>query len=221
MATTMIKISAVIASSLLCASLANAATPGAYAGIGLGASKIEAASTSLFVNNTSSSKTATANSGGFGGKLFAGYNFNQYVGLEAGYAMYANTTNKASVANYQASAKYSMRTVSLVGKAYLPIQQDFNLYALGGAAEVYNTVNYRNNSNGAITLNRGLELRSGTQTMRQLRPVYGVGASYDVNSHVNAGLEFSHIQGIGNTTTNAKAIPNANLLTLTAAYNFG
>lgn len=217
---TIMKIGTAIASSFMFMTLANAATPGAYAGIGLGGSKINADSTSLFKNNTDTTGTASSQNGGLGGKLFGGYNVNQYFGLEANYAAYARTTNKANVAGNSASAQYTMRTASLVGKAYLPIQE-FNLYALGGAAEVYSTVNYNNKSHGAITLNNNLALKNGSTTTRQLRPVYGVGASYDVTSHVNTGLEFSHIQGSGNTNTSAKAIPSANLLTLTAAYNFG
>jgi OOP family OmpA-OmpF porin len=219
--TTMTKISAVIASSLACVTLAaNAATPGAYVGVGLGYSKINAPSKSMFQSSNSSMSVKTQNqNSNIGGKLFAGYNFNQYFGLEAGYSMFASTTNKATVNNTTASAKYSMNAASLVGKAYLPVQQQFNLYALGGAAEVYSTVNYSNNTNDVVTVTNGLT--SGSKTTRALRPVYGVGASYDVNSHVTTGLEFSHIQGKGNTNTSNKAIPSSNMLTLTAAYNFG
>jgi OOP family OmpA-OmpF porin len=220
----MTKLSMAMASSFMLISLANAATPGTYAGIGLGASNINAANNSMFLfsdNSTTATQKRTSQESGLGGKLFVGYNFNPYLGLEANYATYASTTNKASVNNSKASADYSMNTVSLVGKAYLPIQQDFNVYALGGAAEVYSTVNYKNNSNGAITLNNNLALQNGSHTIRKLRPTYGIGASYDVNSHFNTGLEFSRIQGNGNTQTNANAIPSANLLTLTAAYNFG
>ncbi len=222
MATTkMTKIGAAIASSFMLVSLANAATPGPYAVIGLGVSKINAASTSMFVNNTGTVAKATSQSGGLGGKLGGGYNFNQYFGLEANYAIYANTTNKMTVDALKASTKYAMSAASIVAKGYLPIQQDFNLYALGGAAEVFSTVTYSNNTAGAITLNRNLVLNNGSKTTRQLRPIVGVGASYDVTSHVTTGLEFSHIQGSGNTNTSAKAIPSANMLTLTGAYNFG
>ncbi len=218
---TMTKIGVAVASSFMVMSLANAAQPGAYAGIGLGASNISAASKSMFVNTTDTAGKSTTQNGGLGGKLFGGYNFNQYFGLEANFANYARTTNKMTVESNTASAKYTMSTISLVAKGYLPIQQDFNLYALGGAAEVYSKVNYSNNSNGAIVLKDNSNLRTGSQTTRKLRPVVGVGASYDVNSHVTTGLEFSHIQGSGNTNTSAKAIPSANMLTLTGAYNFG
>lgn len=220
--TKMTKIGAAIATSFMIVSVANAATPGAYAGIGIGGSKINAGSSKGMFTNTTSDTTTTktsTTSGGLGGKIFGGYNFNQFFGLEANFAEYARTTNKMTVDNTSASAKYNMSALSLVAKGYLPLQHDFNLYALGGAAEVFSKVNYSNNSDGVILANNNL--KAGSQTTRKLRPIVGVGASYDVNSQVTTGLEFSHIVGSGNVNTNAKAIPNANMLTLTGAYNFG
>lgn len=203
--TKMTKIGAAIVSSLMIVSVANAATPGAYAGIGLGASNINASLKNL------SPLTVKTTSGGIGGKLFGGYNFNQYFGLEGNVATYAPTKNTVSMLGTNiGTAKYTMQAVSLVGKAYLPIQQDFNVYALGGISEVYSAVK-------TTVIGQNV----GTTKTHKLRPVYGVGASYDVNSHVNAGLEFSRIQGSGNINNSVKAIPSANMLTLNGAYNFG
>jgi hypothetical protein len=54
-----------------------------------------------------------------------------------------------------------------------------------------------------------------------VRPIIGVGASYNIQSNIVTNLELSHIQGSGNLKTSSKAIPSANLLTLNVAYNFG
>src|SRR5690348_4412855 len=170
--TKMTKIGAAVATSFMFVSLAHAAQPGAYAGIGLGASNINAASKSMFQNTTDSASKATTSNGGLGGKLFGGYNFNQNFGLEANVAEYAPTTNKMTVDGSTASAKYKMTAISLVAKGYLLIKDDFDLYALGGGAEVYSKVNYSNNSNGAIALNSNLT--TGNHTTRKLRPVIGV-----------------------------------------------
>jgi opacity protein-like surface antigen len=217
---TTMKMGAVIASSFMLMNVAQAATPGAYAGIGLGVGKINSASKSVF-NIGPAAGSVSSTSGGLGGKLFAGYNFTPYFGAEAAYSLYPRTLNKATSGSSSASTKYTMSAISLVGKAYLPIEQQFNVYALGGIAEVYSTVNYSNNSNGRITTNNNVNFKQGSTTTRKLRPIYGIGASYDINPHVTAGVELSHIQGNGNTNTSAKAIPSANMLTLTAAYNFG
>ena len=214
------KLSTAIAASLLLSTLANAAILGPYAGIGLGSSNTNPTTRFSIDSDNWSEVSGYSAKPKLAGKLFAGYNFNQYVGLEAGYAIYGNTKDTYAAHNTTASATYRMNAASLVGKAYLPIQA-FNLYALGGAAEVYSKVQNRNNNVSLLTINNNLSLQNGSKTTRALRPVYGIGASYDVNSQVTTGLEFSRIQGKGNTKTNSTAIPSANLLTLTAAYNFG
>ena len=58
-----------------------AVTSGAYVGGGVGYS--------VFSNFTDA--TVQGN-GGVGGKVAAGFNFNQYLGIEAGYAMYPKTS---------------------------------------------------------------------------------------------------------------------------------
>jgi hypothetical protein len=219
---TIMKLSAVIASSLLLTTLANAAVVGSYAGIGLGGSNNNA--NTLFFKNSSnwtrtSGYTLTPKPAG---KLFAGYNFNQHIGLEASYGVvYASVTNKYVDGSTVASSTYSMNAASLVGKIYLPIEQGFNLYALGGGSKVSSKVQNRNNNVNAITINNDPSLQNGSKTTHLFRPVYGIGATYDANTQVTTGLEFSRIQGKGDTRTSATAIPSANLLTLTAAYNFG
>src|SRR5579862_3579382 len=219
---TMTKIGVAVASSFLIVSAANAATTGFYAGVGLGGSNIDA---SLKNDNSIPAfplKVKTT-SGGLGGKLFGGYNFNQYFGIEGNVAAYAPTKNTVSTLGTNVgSLKYSMQAVSLVGKAYLPIQQAFNLYALAGVAEVYSTVKTTSNSveiisnDGSVMSGAGM---STTTKTHKLRPTVGLGATYDVTSHVTTGLEFSHIQGSGNINNSIRAIPSANMLTLTGAYN--
>lgn len=211
-----VKISAAVVSSVLLVGMAHAATPGAYAGIGLGYSQL----------NTPNMKTnfpakVSNDRGGLGGRVFGGYNFNKYFGLEAAYATYASSQDKISTLyvspTASSSVKWNESALSLVGKAYLPINDTgFNLYALGGAAEVFSSV--KTNSNGITIPGYGT---NGTTKTRSLRPTYGLGASYDVSSHITTNLEYSRIQGKGNVSTSSHAIASANLVTLNLGYNFG
>jgi hypothetical protein len=210
----MTKISTAIA-SLLLAGIANAATPGGYVGVGIGDSVLR---TSNPFNTSHTSGLSTSSSrGGLGGRVFGGYNFNNYVGLEAAYATYANSTYKASVRGIpsaNASVKYALDAFSLVGKGYLPIADTgLNAYALGGLAEVRNEVKA---SAGAF--GQSASDRKNTNT---LRPMFGVGVSYDMAEHVTSSLELSRIIGSGDTKTSASAIPNADMVTLNLGYNFG
>lgn len=208
----MTKISATIA-SLLIAGLANAATPGTYIGAGIGGTMLDIPDvTDLSDAYVSISQERK----GFGGRLFAGYNFNKYIGLESAYAVYANATIKASVQDLGVSISdtYSLSALSLVGKGYLPFgESGFNVYVLGGMAEVMGKERIKASGLG--------DSMSGSQTTYKLRPTYGVGVSYDFTDHVTANLEASRIQGKGDMETSSKAIPNADMISFNLSYNFG
>ncbi len=199
----MTKISAAIA-SLLLVGAANAATPGAYVGIGAGASILR---TSAIDTGNEPGVSSSESRGGLGGRVFAGYNFNKYFGLETALATYAKSTNKVSFSilgvNETETEKYTLNALSLVGKAYLPLADTgLSLYALGGAAEVQSTID------GKLT---GVISDSASKTTRSLRPTYGIGASYDMTDHLTSSVELSRIQGKGDLKTSASAIPNAEI----------
>lgn len=204
-----VKLGLAILSLSVLANSALAATQGGYVGLGLGASRIQSEDQDLVpASGVRNSNTL----GGLGGRVFVGYNFNRYVGLEAGIAHYAPSKYNASEINGPGSAslKYSMNAIDLVGKAYLPIAESgFNAYVLGGAARV--------NSKQQINISNGVDSFSDSQTTRQIRPIYGLGVSYDASNNVTTNLEFTQIKGKGSDSS----IPNANMLSLNVAYNFG
>lgn len=193
-------------------SAAVAANPGTYIGVGAGVSNLQTPTNYDTTGLSSHSRSI----GGFGGRVFAGYNFNNYFGLEAGFADYANSTYKASVTGVGSEKlTYSLWAANLVAKAYLPISDSgFNVYALGGAAYVNSKVQDTFSGNAIPNIN-------ASKTTKKVRPTYGIGAGYDFNANVSTNLELSRIQGTGNLKTSASAIPNANMLTLNVAYNFG
>lgn len=217
-----VKLSLAILSLSALTGVANAAVPGAYAGLGLGASSLDTPSTQQIFNSKQIQLTGGSTSsskGGLGETLFAGYNFNQYFGVEGGFLNFANSTYKA---NYKAvsvnrSVKYSMDALDLVAKGYLPIPQSgFNLYALGGLAYV-NSEMKASQSSPVHGLND-----SRSRNNRAFRPMVGAGISYDFpQTNVTTALEYSHIDGRGNTKTSTSAIPSANMIALKVAYNFG
>ncbi|MEO8400265.1 MAG: outer membrane beta-barrel protein [Gammaproteobacteria bacterium] len=212
------KISAILLSSMTLVGLANAAEPGAYAGIGLGASSLKTPD-SYYFNVSGANASNSRQRGGLGGRIFGGYNFNEYMGLEAGFATYANSTFKGSSNGSNSSVKYGLNAASLVAKGYLPFgMTGFNGYALGGLAEVQNQVRY---SNGGVPLAVTAGLKNGTTNYYSIRPQYGLGVSYDIDQHLTTNVELSRIQGKGNVKTSASAIPNADMLSLNLGYNFG
>src|SRR5579862_9275757 len=94
-----VKASIAILSLTALTSLAHAANPGAYAGLGLGWSKQETTRNqglSPDQNYWGQSVSYSHDAGKLGGRIFGGYNFNQNFGLEVGLAQYANSKYKSS-----------------------------------------------------------------------------------------------------------------------------
>src|SRR5688572_18210895 len=213
-----------IAGSLAFTHLASAANPGAYVGAGLGLSKLQTPSSYAFNAPILSLNTFSSNNkysqGGLGGRIFAGFNFNKYFGLEAGLATYATSKYSATLNGASSSIEYKANAFDLVGKGYLPIgETGFNVYALAGIARLNQTVKY---NNGNIPLSGSVATpKNGSTTYHNIRPIYGIGASYDVNAHFTTSVELTQIYKSGNMKSSQGATPNANMLTINAAYNFG
>ena len=176
--------------------LVSAATPGAYLGAGGGYSALEPASDADMVD-----------SGGLGGRVFAGFNFNRYFGIESNYSTFFKT--RYVLDDYQnVGLDYKLNALSLVVKGYLPLAEDgpLNLHASLGAAQAYANIDATVNSNAFLS-----DSDSG------LVPTIGFGASYDMNKHVTADLEAS-IFGKKESDYSHFGIQSAALVTLGLAY---
>ena len=201
----------ILGSMFLFCNLAIAAKPGPYLGGKLGYAVVDANDPFGGFN---------FNFGGFGGGIFAGYNFNRYLGLEGGYTLYPNTSFEHGSwwpTGSTGKLNYKMNAISLVGKVYLPlIDNNFNLYALGGAALVTATATYDSYSHSSYDVYPD----GYSQTNRRVRPEVGFGASYQINNSVATNLEYTHIQGTGNKN-NINSIVNADMLALGLTFNIG
>lgn len=196
-----LKIAAAVLTLSAVTGMANAATPGAYAGLGLGVGHVNEPKLSV-VGATSTSQ----NQNGLTGRVFGGYNFNESFGVEAGYNHYASASTKASGPSFSAKREDAMQSLDVVGKGYLPLgESSFNVYGLVGGAYVHDKVTV-----------------VASKTTNKVRPVVGLGAGYNIpQTNLVTSLEFRHTQGTGNVKTSASAIPNVDALTLNVAYNFG
>lgn len=201
--------------------LVYAAKPGLYVGAGAGRSKLETSSQNLFDNLNVKSISNSTKSGGFGSRIFIGFNFLCYFGLETGYARYAdskyhgNATTIPAGAPAKASTNYSLYAYDLVGKAYLPLgNTGLNVYVLGGAAWAANALNKE------VKVDASPQQNTSPKT-KKYRPIFGGGISYDFNySGFTTFAEFTHLQGKGDVNTSTTAIPSANMATFNVSYSF-
>lgn len=176
--------------------IANAATPGAYFGGGLGLSGMENVSDAEMKNDS-----------GFAGRVFSGYNFNRYFGLEGAYSTFYKTTYLLNDVQNLA-IDYKLNSLSLVAKGYLPLSQDntTSLYGLLGVAQSYADIDAKYHQASILS-----DFDTG------IVPVFGLGASYDINKHFTTSLEGSFF-GKKDGDTNHFGIQRVALVTLNLAY---
>ncbi|MHB1221424.1 MAG: porin family protein [Gammaproteobacteria bacterium] len=177
-----------------------AATPGFYLGGGAGYSYLQEFSDAT--NDEAS---------GVGGTLFAGFNFNEYVGIEASYRKYADanyTFDNDSNINFD----YQMHSFNLVAKGYLPFGQNnqFNFYGLVGVSKV----------SGEANINSLTTKNIGSSSNEAMLPTVGFGLNYVINPKVTAGIEYVVTQSQDGDDQHI-GIPAADLLSLTLAFHIG
>lgn len=176
----------------------HAASIGPYFGVGAGYSALQPASDAYMEDE-----------GGLGGRVFAGYNFNQYFGLESNYARFFKT--RYVLNDYQNVAiDYKLAALSVVAKGYLPFPENgpFNLYASIGAAQAYADIDANVHSTTFF-----IESASGVV------PVLGFGASYDLNKRFMTVLDCA-LYGKKKADDNHFGIRSGALATVGLAYKF-
>lgn len=172
------------------------ATTGLYFGGGLG-----------YGNLTNfSDATKAGKQGGLAGKVFAGFNINEFVGLEADYSKFAKTTYKLNKFK-EITIDYNLNILSFVVKGYLPIENtSFKFLGLIGLGLAEGSADFNYYS-------KNIQSNSHRSTVA----VVGLGGSYAISEHMITTLEYTGTQGkSGNDTT--LGIPYSNLLTLNLAY---
>lgn len=182
-----------------------AAQPGAYVGGQLGYGNTH--------NEISSHK-----GDGLAGRIFAGYQFNNYLATELGWANYHTIHAKKDFYSLDRSVgwdtKLKTNVVDLTVKGIVPVAQDLNLYGKLGGAYVIQNLNvkgYGINRDGT-----GQTHVKGDATQKKLLPTATVGVSYDLTSNVSADVSYTHIQKIGNNSPD-----NIDFLGAGLTYNFG
>lgn len=185
------------------------ANNGFYTGLQLGESSSNYSNSSSGLSDFygySSLPGASVDNNEFAGRLYLGDQFNKYVALELGYSYLGNVEFNHIFAISNANAELRQQAGDLTAKVMLPVTQQFNVFALGGAAYVYAKPN--NVSSTASTL--GVQTGSGEG---QFTATYGLGAGYDFNQHWGIDATWRRFNASGD-------IENIDLFTLGAAYHF-
>ncbi len=177
--------------SLICA-----ATHNPYVGAGIGYSHL---------NDIGESQQQ--NQGGLGGRVFAGYNINQYIGIEGHFAMF-HRANYELDENPWLSVNYDLLALGLAGKLSYPASDTFNLYLSLGGAEMMGKLD---------ALYNGMFIT--TDSANALVLTVGFGANVDLTQNITAGIDLTLYQGKGADYTH-NGIPQSQIGTLSLAYQF-
>jgi hypothetical protein len=171
---------------------------GGYTGFGLGVSSLGD------VEDTTSFQYS-----GFSGRVFAGYNFNEYFGIEGAFAPLH--TQSYVLNDYSwFMFDYKLSALSLVGKLYLPINDRFRLSLSLGGAEMFT------NFDATTMFNTSSHYLDSSNT---LTGAIGVGAGFDLTEHLKTNLDLI-LYGQKDGDESHFAVPESTLFTIGLAYQF-
>lgn len=187
----------ILATAAIFSGTAFAAAPGFLVGAQIGGSNSNLG-TSDFPNIRNAAGVQNAqvtNRNGFAGRIYGGYQFNQWFVAELGYARYAKTNVYSPQSGITRSASYNV--VDLTAKGIYTFADCVGVFAKLGVAYVNNINFFPNNSKSAT------------------RPLYGIGAQYEFSPNVVADVSWTRIQKGGNLRQ------SADFYGVGLSYNFG
>lgn len=147
-----------------------------------------------------------------GYKIFAGYQFNDWLGLEFGYfdmGKFSTTTN-FTVGAVPGTGKLEWKVkdgyfVDAVGT--LPLANGFSLFGRLGA---YSAKTELNGFAGAVRVSSASDRSSDLH--------WGIGAGYDFNKNVGVRLEWERFQKVGDNNTTGRG--DVDLASIGIVYRF-
>lgn len=141
---------------------------------------------------------------GIAGRIYAGYDFTQFFGVETGFTYFPETDVTATVNVYPvfaATAKTDFKTYGydLLAKISVPVCERLSVFAKAGPG--YLRTDFSDGKSDNVDL------------------VYGFGASYDLTRNLAANASFLRYNGNYKVNTN-NAQPNADLYSVGLSYKF-
>lgn len=141
-------------------------------------------------------------------RLQAGYRFNDYFALEAGYIDFGKAKYHATYAGGTANGDLEAGGVDVVALVSAPIDDSFSVFGKVGVVD----------AKVKSTLSASLAGANGSSSATVARPLIGFGAAYKLAPQVSLRADFDHVSGLGKSGTTGKL--NSNMMSIGVAYNF-
>lgn len=144
-------------------------------------------------------------------KLLAGYQYNQYFGIEGGYidlgkAKYSATATEGTA---RADVKATGWAISAVGT--LPINDSFSVFAKLG------TIRAKVEATASVSV-PALGTFEGSADATNWKTTYGVGATYNFNKQIGLRAEYERFQKLGDDNNTGKS--NVDLISAGLVFKF-
>ncbi|OGT41277.1 MAG: hypothetical protein A3F42_07305 [Gammaproteobacteria bacterium RIFCSPHIGHO2_12_FULL_37_34] len=183
----------IVIASISCSPAVYAVAAGFYMGLAAGPATNSGGTQQLQVENSATTTPGNPRSNQFGTRIFMGYDFAQYIGVEGGLDYFSNVRYKTAAGTTTcSSATARVRDFDFLIKGMLPIKV-IDVFGKAGVAITYLTT--------SGDLNPDLNKHCGPSTNQILyRPMISVGMSYDLSQNWVADVSWARIM-VGNVVS--------------------
>jgi len=142
-------------------------------------------------------------------RLQAGYKFNPYLAVEAGYIDLGKANYKANFAGGSARGSEKAGGVDLAVLGIYPVTDNLSLFAKGGVIAAKVETKLEANTPTAVRL---------SDSSYSVRPLLGAGATYNIAKNVDVRFDYDYVPGIRGTSKGGKM--DDNMVSAGISYNF-
>lgn len=152
---------------------------------------------------------------GLYGRIFAGYDANQYFGAEIGFSKFSEADWNITVKNSNnvmlaGSVDYDPYVFDMLLKGMLPMGNGFSAYVKGGVAYIH--------SEDDATFINGVKVEGSDDN--EFAPKAAIGVNYDIDQTWGVHADYSVIFG-RNEINDSNYVPYMHAVSLGASVNFG
>lgn len=142
-------------------------------------------------------------------RLQAGYKFNPYFAVEAGYIDLGKADYRASYAGGSARGSEKAGGVDFAVLGILPVTEGFSLFGKAGfvAAKVETRL--------TSTAPAATSIRDSST---DVRPLLGLGATYSMTKNIDLRFDYDHVSGLGRSSNAGRM--HDDMISVGVAYNF-
>jgi OOP family OmpA-OmpF porin len=153
--------------------------------------------------------SSSENGSGNQWRLQAGYKFNPYFAVEAGYIDLGQADYKANFAGGAAKGSQKAGGVDLAVLGILPVTDNLSLFGKAGLVAAKVDTKLTSGAPAATNIN---------DSSTEIRPLLGAGATYSLLKNVDLRFDYDHVSDIGKSGKGGKM--DDDMVSAGVSYNF-